>query len=166
MPTFSDSNSRNSASSTPLNSLLNASRWLPVDLLCAPLGKSLAIRLCQARCCVYQSRSSFHQITVSWICACALRYLPGPSSCGSILASRASAWVSCRSSFRLLLVINRIFCAWATITPASELCQQPAARVKCVRVRFFLCRRQLLSNAVPVRSSASTLRIQTPSPLG
>ena len=44
----------------------------------------------------------------------ALRWRTGLNNLGSILASRASVRASCRSSFRLLLVINCTFCACAT----------------------------------------------------
>jgi hypothetical protein len=93
---------------------------LPVHLIRATLGQSLAIRLHEPPCCVHQgvralTSSARARITVRWSCACTLRCHTGPNSAGSIRASRASLRTSCRSSFRLLLVISCTFCACATI---------------------------------------------------
>jgi hypothetical protein len=74
------------------------------------------------------------RITVRWICAFALRCRTGPNSSGSILASRASVRASCRSSFRLLLLINCTFCACATSTWCPNSVNSRLTQGECVPV--------------------------------
>lgn len=99
-------------------------------LIRATLGQSWAIRLHQPPCCVPKAvrtltRSARARITVRWSCACTLRCRTGPNNSGSTPANRARVCASCRSSFRLLLVIHCTFCACATITscPNSVSCR-------------------------------------------
>jgi hypothetical protein len=56
-----------------------------------------------------RTSSARARITVKVDCARALRCRTSPNSSGSIRASSASVRASCRSPFRLLLVINRTF---------------------------------------------------------
>src|SRR5580692_9859566 len=112
---------------------------LPAHLLRATLGQSFTVRLHQPACCVHQGRSNTPssaraRITVRWICACTLRCRTGPNSSGSIRASRANVRASCRSSFRLLLVINCTFCACATSTSCSSSVNSRLAHGECVPV--------------------------------
>src|SRR6267142_4422824 len=112
---------------------------LPAHLLRATLGQPFPIRLHQPTCCVHQGRSSTYQFssrpdTVRWIRACTLRCRTGPNSSGSIRASRAKVRASCRSSFRLLLVIHCTFCACATITSCPSSVTSRLTHGECVPV--------------------------------
>jgi len=119
MRSFSDSISFGAAASrTSRNSAFNPAPSSRSPAACH-LGQPLAIRLHQPACCVHQGRSSTHQFARARSPSDGFR-LRTAMRTGPIARIDArqpcQCRASCRSSFRLLLVINRTFCACATIT--------------------------------------------------
>jgi hypothetical protein len=92
------------------------------------------------------------RITVRWICAFALRWRTGPNSSGSMRASLARVRASCRSSFRLLLVINSTFCACATITSCRNSVNSRLTHGECVPVSRAIRLCGILPNACFIAS--------------